>query len=77
MLTDPSSDELVQHSHFTDHQLRITKPSLCDASVKQYSGYLDVTDSKHLFFWYAFSSRSAFCFLTSVWTQVLRGAPLS
>ncbi|KAF8833259.1 peptidase S10, serine carboxypeptidase [Paxillus ammoniavirescens] len=44
--------ELVQHSHFSDYQLRITEPSLCDPSVKQYSGYLDITDDKHLFFWF-------------------------
>ncbi|KAI6032459.1 Alpha/Beta hydrolase protein [Pisolithus marmoratus] len=50
--------ELVRHPSFAQHQLRVTEPSLCDPSVKQYSGYLDVTDSKHLFFWF-FESRNA------------------
>ncbi|KAG9311668.1 Alpha/Beta hydrolase protein [Chiua virens] len=50
--------ELVQHPHFSNHQLRITEPTLCDPSVKQYSGYLDVTDDKHLFFWF-FEARNS------------------
>ncbi|KAI0275295.1 Alpha/Beta hydrolase protein [Gloeopeniophorella convolvens] len=49
--------ELVKHPAFPDHQLRTTEPNLCDASVKQHSGYLDITDGKHLFFWF-FESRS-------------------
>ncbi|EIW77065.1 peptidase S10 serine carboxypeptidase [Coniophora puteana RWD-64-598 SS2] len=48
--------ELVQHPHFKNYKLRVTEPTLCDASVKQYSGYLDISDSKHLFFWF-FESR--------------------
>ncbi|KAF8126125.1 Alpha/Beta hydrolase protein [Boletus edulis] len=50
--------ELFQHSHFSDYQLRITEPTLCDPSVKQYSGYLDITDDKHLFFWF-FEARNS------------------
>jgi carboxypeptidase C (cathepsin A) len=49
--------ELVKHSAFPNHQLRTREPNLCDSSVRQYSGYLDVTDGKHLFFWF-FESRS-------------------
>lgn len=29
----------------------MTEPKLCDPSVKQYSGYLDIAEDKHLFFW--------------------------
>ena len=45
------TDESVQHSGFSDHSLRITKPKICDPSVRQYSGYMDITSGKHLFFW--------------------------
>ena len=44
-------DQLVTHPAFEDYQLRITEPRLCDPTVKQYSGYLDITNGKHLFFW--------------------------
>lgn len=44
-------DELVSHPAFDDHHLRMTKPSLCDTAVKQVSGYLDIADDKHLFYW--------------------------
>ncbi|KAK7060114.1 hypothetical protein VNI00_000878 [Paramarasmius palmivorus] len=50
--------ELVTHSSFNEHQLRITQPDLCDSSVKQYSGFLDISENKHLFFWF-FESRKA------------------
>ncbi|KZT27650.1 serine carboxypeptidase [Neolentinus lepideus HHB14362 ss-1] len=48
--------ELVTNPLFSEHSLRVTEPTLCDSSVKQYSGYLDITDGKHLFFWF-FESR--------------------
>ncbi|KAJ7134876.1 peptidase S10 serine carboxypeptidase [Mycena epipterygia] len=50
--------EHVSHPAFTDHSLRLKKPTLCDDSVKQYSGYLDIAKDKHLFFWF-FESRSS------------------
>ncbi|KAK7060124.1 hypothetical protein VNI00_000888 [Paramarasmius palmivorus] len=50
--------ELVTHPSFNEHQLRITQPDLCDSSVKQYSGFLDISENKHLFFWF-FESRNA------------------
>ncbi|KAG6879893.1 hypothetical protein C0992_009884 [Termitomyces sp. T32_za158] len=51
-------DELVTIPFLGTYQLRVTEPNLCDTSVKQYSGYLDVADDKHLFFWF-FESRSS------------------
>ncbi|TRM61781.1 Alpha/Beta hydrolase protein [Schizophyllum amplum] len=50
--------ELISHPAFDQHQLRVTEPELCDASVKQYSGYLDIAADKHLFFWF-FESRNS------------------
>jgi cathepsin A (carboxypeptidase C) len=50
--------ELVSHPSFEDHQLRVTDPELCDTTVKQHSGYLDIADDKHLFFWF-FESRNS------------------
>ncbi|KDQ62956.1 hypothetical protein JAAARDRAFT_119033 [Jaapia argillacea MUCL 33604] len=50
--------ELAQHPYFSDHQLRITEPQLCDPSVQQYSGYLDVSEGRHLFFWF-FEARNS------------------
>ncbi|KAI6045247.1 peptidase S10 serine carboxypeptidase [Pisolithus marmoratus] len=55
---DNKFSELVRHPSFAQHQLRVTEPSLCDPSVKQYSGYLDVTDDKHMFFWFFESHNS-------------------
>ena len=43
--------EVVTHPMFNDHRLRIAEPKICDPGVKQYSGYFDITDGKHLFFW--------------------------
>ncbi|KAF5372899.1 hypothetical protein D9758_001450 [Tetrapyrgos nigripes] len=50
--------ELVSHPDFDQHQLRVTEPSLCDPDVKQYSGYLDIAEDKHLFFWF-FEARNS------------------
>ncbi|KAJ2929431.1 hypothetical protein H1R20_g7659, partial [Candolleomyces eurysporus] len=50
--------ELVRHPAFSSYSLRVTEPKLCDSAVKQMSGYLDVADDKHLFFWF-FESRTA------------------
>ena len=30
----------------------MTEPTICDPSVQQASGYLDIADNKHLFFWF-------------------------
>ncbi|KAI8968765.1 carboxypeptidase C [Trametes punicea] len=50
--------ELVTHPAFSEHQLRVTEPSLCDTAVKQVSGYLDIAKDKHLFFWFFEARRS-------------------
>ncbi|GAA5967193.1 hypothetical protein JCM11641_000473 [Rhodosporidiobolus odoratus] len=50
--------ELVQHTEFPTHSLRVKEPeALCDASSKSYSGYLDIQQDAHLFYWF-FESRS-------------------
>ncbi|KAF9533625.1 carboxypeptidase C [Crepidotus variabilis] len=44
--------EFVTHPDLQSYDLRVTEPKLCDSTVKQYSGYLDVASDKHLFFWF-------------------------
>lgn len=46
-------DEQVTHASFSKHSLRVTEPdrSICDPDVKQHTGFLDIADDKHLFFW--------------------------
>ena len=46
-------DEYVTHAAFNRHALRVTEPDrkLCDPTVEQHTGYLDIADDKHLFFW--------------------------
>lgn len=51
---DRSLDERFRHASFPGYQIRLKKPQLCDPTVKQYSGYLDISDDKHLFFWCVF-----------------------
>ena len=46
------SDELVTHPAFQSYRLRVTEPTLCERNVKQHSGYLDIAEDKHLFFWF-------------------------
>ncbi|XAO25236.1 hypothetical protein I312_104051 [Cryptococcus bacillisporus CA1280] len=42
----------LSHPAFPLHRLRVVKPELCDSSVKQLSGYLDISETRHLFFWF-------------------------
>ncbi|KAJ3552650.1 hypothetical protein NM688_g4041 [Phlebia brevispora] len=50
----------VRLASLPGHQLRVTEPdpSLCDPTVVQHAGFLDITDKKHLFFWF-FESRKS------------------
>ncbi|CED82787.1 serine carboxypeptidase [Phaffia rhodozyma] len=49
--------ETLTHPSLPEYKLRVTEPKLCDSSVKQYSGYLDIGTDKHLWFWF-FESRN-------------------
>lgn len=56
-----SIDDVVTHPDHPEYKLRINKgstqnPDICDPKVKSISGYLDVSETKHLFFWF-FESR--------------------
>ncbi|KAF9535450.1 serine carboxypeptidase [Crepidotus variabilis] len=44
--------ETVMHTGFQNYDLSLTESKLCDSTVKQYSGYLDIEKNKHLFFWF-------------------------
>lgn len=44
------------HIKYPSYSLDVSAPKLCDPMVKQYSGYLNVEDDKHFFFWF-FESR--------------------
>ena len=46
-----SLDHQFTHPAFSNYRLRVTSPKICDPTVKQYSGYLDISDTRHLFFW--------------------------
>nr|ODN88617.1 cathepsin A (carboxypeptidase C) [Cryptococcus depauperatus CBS 7841] len=45
-------DLSLTHTAFPHHRLRVVQPKLCDPTVKQLSGYLDVSETRHLFFWF-------------------------
>ncbi|CAG8560710.1 11044_t:CDS:2 [Paraglomus brasilianum] len=49
--------EILTHAEFPEHSIRLKPGSLCDNSVKQYTGYLDAGSNRHFFFWF-FESRN-------------------
>ena len=64
LVQDGVDYEVLSHPDHPSYRLRVTTmaptgtkmPHLCDDSVKMISGYLDVSETKHLFFWF-FESR--------------------
>ncbi|KAG9290581.1 hypothetical protein G9A89_020951 [Geosiphon pyriformis] len=49
--------QILTHSDFPGYNIKLKEPKLCDPSVKQYSGYFNVDEKKHFFFWF-FESRN-------------------
>ncbi len=47
----------LTHPAYPEYRLRVRSPKVCDTSVTQYSGYLDISETKHLFFWFSESRR--------------------
>lgn len=54
----PRPGTTLTHASLPGYALRITEPNLCDPTVKQYSGYIDVLEGdKHFFFWCVLAAR--------------------
>ncbi|WWD21011.1 hypothetical protein CI109_105492 [Kwoniella shandongensis] len=49
----------LTHPAFPQHRLRVVSPKICDPNINQLSGYLDISETRHLFFWFQESRRNA------------------
>ncbi|CAG8460190.1 6145_t:CDS:2 [Cetraspora pellucida] len=49
--------KILKRSNLPEYKIKLKEPHLCDETVQQYSGYIDVKSTKHLFFWF-FESRN-------------------
>ncbi len=55
-----TKETILEHKDYPHHKIRLLHTptsSICDGDTKGYSGYLDVEDTKHFYF-YFFESRS-------------------
>ncbi|KAI8098799.1 prepro-carboxypeptidase Z [Halteromyces radiatus] len=57
---------------YINHSLAFKQPKLCDSTVVQYSGYLDVGKNEHYFFWFFESRKNPEKAPLTVW---LNGGP--
>ncbi|RKP05913.1 Alpha/Beta hydrolase protein [Thamnocephalis sphaerospora] len=57
-LREEDDSTVLMLSNLPGYSLTFKQPKLCDTSVRQYSGYLNVDSDKHFFFWF-FESRTS------------------
>ncbi|KAI9229838.1 MAG: Alpha/Beta hydrolase protein [Piptocephalis tieghemiana] len=56
---DSAPIRVFSHKAFPGYSIDVKEPGLCDPSVQQYSGYLNVEgEDKHFFFWFFASRRN-------------------
>ncbi|KAH9896522.1 alpha/beta-hydrolase [Cubamyces lactineus] len=52
----PSEYTRLKHPAFPSHSVRVKQTQICEGEARAYTGYIDVTEARHLFF-YFFESR--------------------